>query len=128
MTLATADQCSEAEARDLTDRLRAACVETNRLASKLPRSARRSLPSSVYFIQTGFYDDDPVKIGIADSVQARLVQLQTASPYRLRLLGVMPGGATEERALHQRFAHLRLHGEWFEGADELLTAIAEMTQ
>lgn len=127
MTLASVEQCSEATARALTDQLRQSLTETNRLAAALPPSARAT-PTSIYFVQTGVYDDDPVKIGMADSVSARLAQLQTGSPWPLRLLGVVPGGAVEERDLHRRFAHLRLRGEWFEGAPELLAAIAEMTR
>lgn len=135
VTLAATPQCSEATARALTDQLRQSLSELrqslsekNRLAAQLPRSPRPATTSSVYFIQTGVYDDDPIKIGVAYSVATRLSQLQTGSPWELRLLGTIPGGVAEESALHKRFSHLHIRGEWFEGASELLSFIAESSR
>lgn len=77
----------------------------------------------VYFIQA---DEGPIKIGVAASPLYRLGGLQTASPYPLRLLAVMPNqGALGESALHAKFAHLRTHGEWFRAAPDLLAYIKE---
>src|SRR5262245_4249723 len=63
-----------------------------------------------------------VKIGHSDDPAGRLDTLQTASPDRLKLLGVCPGSKLEEAQLHARFAHLHIRGEWFRAAAELLEA------
>jgi hypothetical protein len=65
----------------------------------------------IYFVQP---EGRPlVKIGYARCVRSRLADLQTYSPDKLVLLGVVAGGPARETALHARFAHLRVRGEWF---------------
>lgn len=77
----------------------------------------------VYFAQA----DDRVKIGWSKQVASRIAQLQTGCPSPLKLLGVIPGARGLERQLHERFAGLRLTGEWFRAAPELLDHIATVT-
>lgn len=77
------------------------------------------LPWLIYFISSG----DAVKIGISQDVARRLESLQCGSPVELTLLGTRPGGEVEERALHQKFAHLRIRGEWFRLERDLLEFI-----
>lgn len=81
----------------------------------------------VYFIrETG--DDGHIKIGTTTaSPHVRLRALQTANPRPLELIGAIPGDATVERSLHERFAHLRLTGEWFKSSQELVTFIEGAT-
>jgi hypothetical protein len=82
-------------------------------------------PVYVYFVQAG--EDGPIKIGrtTGDPIR-RLKDLQTASPYTLRLIGVKETSETlTERLVHQRFAHLSLSGEWFSPAPDLLAFIAD---
>lgn len=82
-----------------------------------PEPARKN-ECLVYFIQSGV--DGPIKIGITNNITARFKALQTGSPVGLRLLTTLPGSSVLESTLHQRFSHLRLHGEWFSSTDELL--------
>lgn len=80
----------------------------------------------VYFIQAGM--DGPIKIGFARDPWKRLEELQPGNPYALYLRATLPGGRRTEAKLHQRFAHLRLVGEWFEPEQEisdLMTRIRE---
>jgi T5orf172 domain len=79
--------------------------------------------SSVYFADAG----GSIKIGWSKKVSARLAQLQTGSAVPIKLLGTMPGGLAVERRVHARFAHLRLSGEWFTAAPELLAYVDEVT-
>lgn len=65
----------------------------------------------VYFIRAGAFGD--VKIGFAANPLARLRQLQTSQPVKLRIIRVVEGDRTTEGALHQRFAAHRTVGEWF---------------
>lgn len=76
---------------------------------------------TVYFAITSFGLDDYMKIGwTGGSPQRRLRELQTGCPWPIDLLGEMPGSTADERALHERFAHLCTMGEWFAFDDELL--------
>lgn len=76
--------------------------------------------SSVYFADAG----GQIKIGWSRKVGARLAQLQTGSAVPIKLLATTPGGLALERRLHKQFHHLRLSGEWFLAAPELLNHIA----
>lgn len=66
----------------------------------------------IYFIghggsktmKIGFTGGDPMK---------RLRALQTGSPDKLYFMGSIEGSITDERDLHQRFAHLCVSGERF---------------
>jgi hypothetical protein len=79
----------------------------------------------IYFVQTS--DNQYLKIGKADDVAKRLSGLQTGQPQKLKLLATMPGGHEEERAIHQRFSHLRTHGEWFHSTPEVVTFAVKST-
>lgn len=76
----------------------------------------------VYFVQAegnglikiGFTDREPMK---------RFAGLQAASPVPLVHLGIMWGGRDLEARLHQKFADLRSHGEWFRPGDRLVYMI-----
>lgn len=56
-----------------------------------------------------------VKIGRTKDVDARLLQLQTACPHKLRIIVHMPGEGHMERVLHRELKHYRIrwNGEWF---------------
>lgn len=71
----------------------------------------------VYFIQcaSGY-----IKIGTAKDPNDRLTALQTAHAEPLKLLAVLPGGLRFEHELHERFADVRVGGEWFADAPRLV--------
>lgn len=83
--------------------------------------ARVKGKSHVYFIQQG--DSGAVKIGCSRNPTQRLAGLQTGHSEPLRLLTCAVGSQAQERALHDRFAHLRVSGEWFRPDEELLAYI-----
>ena len=68
-----------------------------------------------------------VKIGWSDNPERRLGQLQTGAPYVLRLLDKHFGLSRKlEDFLHDEFASLRIHGEWFDFGDrDPLPLVAE---
>ena len=76
-----------------------------------------------YFAQAG---RGPIKIGETDDVEGRIRALQTANPEELSLLGRIPCELHSEKSLHERFKHLRLRGEWFTPAPELLEFIEQV--
>lgn len=71
----------------------------------------------VYFIASK--KSGLVKIGKSIDPEARFASIQTMSPDELSLLGSFPEGDITESSLHQKFSHLRRHGEWFEFGDEI---------
>ena len=74
----------------------------------------------VYFIQRE--SGGPIKIGYTKSnAKSRMRSLQTAHAEKLVLLATSDRHA--EKDLHERFADLRLHGEWFRADVRLLAWI-----
>jgi hypothetical protein len=91
------------------------------------KAAQPSL-SFVYII--GHDGSNLVKIGKADDVAKRLAGIQRMSPVKLRVLAHFPGGFRYEKALHQKFDHLRTYGEWFDfgGLDPVAEVSAAMAK
>lgn len=79
----------------------------------------------IYFAQHG--TDGPIKIGLTDDLELRLSSLQTSSPVEIRLLATQEGDWSLERFLHQRFARLKVRGEWFHPEPDLLHYIANLS-
>lgn len=67
--------------------------------------------------------DGPIKIGYSEKPIGRLMTLSVWSPFVLELMGTAPGGSREENFLHQRFAHLHTHREWFNSSPLLRRTI-----
>lgn len=95
--------------------------EPARRAAEVERRERIRGKAHVYFIQQG--DSGAIKIGCSKNPTQRLQGLQTGHSEALRLLTCAVGSQAQERALHDRFAHLRVSGEWFRPAEDLLAYI-----
>lgn len=69
--------------------------------------------NDLYIIQSDV--TGAIKIGRTGKIERRIRQLQTGSPYRLRVILHLPGQANLERRLHNMVASFRLKakGEWF---------------
>ena len=77
----------------------------------------------VYFIMSE--KTQAIKIGFtAGNVKLRLSSLQTAHPYKLKVLATLNGNKNYEKELHKRFSKFRLEGEWFEPHPDLLAFIS----
>jgi hypothetical protein len=74
--------------------------------------------AEVYFIRCSRY----VKIGYSadGGAHGRMANMQTASPFELELLGVIPGDTETEGLLHQLFRIIHVRGEWFHKSPVLL--------
>lgn len=77
----------------------------------------RKAISKIYFLKAG----DSIKIGTTNStfIRDRISALQTGNPIKIELLGVMLGGTSVERKLHEKFSKFRRSGEWFYYSDEI---------
>lgn len=60
-----------------------------------------------------------IKIGHSADPELRFQQLRLMSPVPLEVIGMIPGGYELEQELHNKFAHLQSHGEWFHATEEL---------
>lgn len=81
----------------------------------------------VYFAQDT--DSQLIKIGRVknfEDVEARINALQLGSPVKLNILTVLNCNPHYETKLHQKFAHLRVHGEWFRPTLELVEFIGQI--
>lgn len=67
----------------------------------------------VYVIRSD--EQTPIKIGRAIDVEARLKGLQTGNPYRLKVIGAIPGNSDIEACFHRHLRLSRMRGEWFDG-------------
>jgi hypothetical protein len=107
------ERCEEIERRlaePPAPRLRKMPEQPRANRCKLFDEPRRQLPTSIYVV--GF--DRYVKIGITErDVQYRVAGLQTGCPEKLEIYAAFRGDLILEKALHERFAHLRRNGEWF---------------
>lgn len=81
-------------------------------------SSRGEGTSCVYFLEMG----DFIKIGYSSNVGKRIEDL-SITPYEIKLLHTIPGRRCNEADLHRDFKHLRVKGEWFQKAPELLAFI-----
>ena len=77
----------------------------------------------IYFIRGKL--TKKIKIGVSESAEKRLKDLQAASPDKLIPLGYAVGNSKEERILHQRFAEYNSHGEWFDECKEIHDFISQ---
>lgn len=99
----------------------------DKLAVQKPaEKPKRHDQPSVYFIVSD--ESQTVKIGWAYNPEKRRRELQTGSPFTLRIATTVTGGQGEEAKLHRRFAHLRIRsdGEWFYLKDELAAHLEEL--
>lgn len=76
----------------------------------------------VYFIRA-VDNTGPIKIGSSWLPHHRLVQMSCWSPIQLTVLAKTEGDEFHERALHDKFADARLHGEWFQPVPELFELV-----
>lgn len=72
----------------------------------------------LYFVEAIRCSPAVVKIGISSDVGSRINGLQTAMPFKLRLLGYVSYASVvearvAERKLHKKLRAKRLEGEWF---------------
>lgn len=77
-----------------------------------------------YFIQP--VQGGPVKIGLSTDPDVRLRSIHIASPVPLQIVGLIDDNC--EASLHEKFAELRLHGEWFSPAESLMEYIRSHAQ
>ncbi|MEN9924059.1 MAG: hypothetical protein RL268_185 [Pseudomonadota bacterium] len=112
--------------KNLEDYLERSVTVDSPLPRELPGLPTIPRRPSVYFVRSGKHG--PIKIGFANTVRSRLHALRTAHHEELILLATMAGGAVQEQRMHEKFAHLRLRGEWFSPDEDLLCFIESLNE
>lgn len=79
-------------------------------------------PQLIYFLKP-IGMEGPIKIGCSSAPEKRLAVFAAWSPFPLEIAATAKGNYKIERALHDRFAHLHTHLEWFKPDLELTSAI-----
>jgi hypothetical protein len=82
------------------------------------------MTGQVYFLKAPAVN--LIKIGFSIDPERRLNEVRLISPTPVEFMGSIRGDYEEERALHQKFAHLHSHGEWFVAASDLEFEILKM--
>lgn len=96
---------------------------SEKIDTPVARGGSRGVPDGfTYFVRDG----DAIKIGFSDRPKKRIKSLATGSPRELEVLAVVPASVADEFNTHQKFAHLRIRGEWFRSDPELLDFIEEV--
>jgi hypothetical protein len=84
----------------------------------------------VYFIQAECGDSylGPVKIGHAEKFKNRFTVMKVANFHELKILKLIKGDRSKEKEIHQKFAGLRIRGEWFRPDQSLLNYISQLQE
>lgn len=77
-------------------------------------------PGTVYFVGA----PGRIKIGFTTNPEIRLLALRNADMEPLTVIASLVGERRHERAIHGRFAHLKIKNEWFRDCGELREYIA----
>lgn len=70
----------------------------------------------------------PIKIGHSAEPRARILTLSTWSPFPLEIITTIPGGRDLECNVHDCFANLHSHREWFHAGKDLLLFIEKLKE
>lgn len=95
------------------------CKEQKKLKKK---EKERRNPRQIYLMRN--FRNGLTKIGISKSPQIRESCLQSEEP-EIKLLMSGPGTLDQERALHGKYAHKRVRGEWFNLLEGDISEISE---
>ena len=96
---------------------------TEELPRKRPdHSVRKTTWGYTYFVQRG----NAIKIGHSAIPKQRISGLQVSFAERLDILAIVPNTIVDEATAHEKFAHLRLSGEWFRAEPELIEFILDV--
>ncbi len=100
------------------------CAEHERAKAEIALSDyldnRLTAPTIYIYFLTARAEGFPIKIGVSRDCSVRTASLQTALPYDVEIMAVMPtDDPLLERRIHRQYRHLRLRGEWFARAPDL---------
>jgi len=104
---------------EMADRIRRDLVANRKVDNNKEKDAK----GFIYFIQA--VNGGPVKIGFSICPEKRILELQTANPYKLDLIGTIRGNIFAEKKLQKHLVHAKTYGEWFEPDEIVIEAIKQ---
>lgn len=72
--------------------------------------------------------EGPIKIGCSEAPEERLLTLAAWSPFPLEVIATIPGNFDLEAKVHNRFAHLHSHKEWFRIGPDLRACVFRLNR
>ncbi len=72
------------------------------------------------------YFSNVCKIGYSANPIKRLNTIQTGCPFKLKMIVVVKGNRSVEKALHKKYKKYKTNGEWFNYKEELKEAIEKI--
>jgi len=87
---------------------------------------------SVYFMLSTMQGKNVIKIGRSNNIESRLKGFRISNP-DIKIVGYVPHPSFEdsvkmESALHRKFKHLRITGEWFQVTPEIRNYITQLNR
>lgn len=84
----------------------------------------------VYFIQAECGNSylGPIKIGRAEKFKNRFVSMKVDNFHELKILKLIKGDRVKEKEIHQKFAGIRIRGEWFRPDQSLINYIGQIQE
>ena len=101
-------------------------TEQQRLNSPLLNLKTKNIDGYVYFFESSL--TKLIKIGFTKNVSKRKKQIEAMQGGPVNVLKTLFTYHRNEKYLHEKFSHLKTHGEWFAPDPELLTFIKELTE
>lgn len=94
-------------------------VSRERVRQIIRPTPKRFVLGFVYAVQV----ENFVKLGITKDIQEKMYYFDGAYPFKVTLLGTLPGSRIVERQLHQQFLAFHHKREWFHAHPTLLAWI-----
>jgi len=118
--LYSGDQVERATSKGLA----VSAVEWDEPKPEKPEPPLQDDPGVVYFAHD--QASRAIKIGWSRTPKRRMKDLNIGNPNVIKILGTVPGWKDAAQALHYKFWHLRIQGEWFRECNELLGYIRDV--
>lgn len=122
--------CTKARSADYKNHHRAATHAATKSYDAKKRAEllelRRIRGGCVYVV--GMVEmDGYVKVGWSTALEERrLIELQTGNPFKMYVIGQMPGTDVDEEIAHEELKASRWRGEWFRRTPEVESFIARV--
>lgn len=94
---------------------------TNETKSKISKTAQDGY---IYFFESSL--TKLIKIGFSGNVRRRKKEIESLQGGKINTLKIIISAQRNEKYLHERFSHLKTHGEWFLPTEELLSFIKKL--
>lgn len=86
---------------------------------------RNTLEGQFVYVFVNYFSN-VCKIGYSTNPVKRLNAIQTGCPFKLKMVVVVKGNRSVEKALHKKYKKYKTNGEWFSYKEELKEAVEKI--